>query len=161
MLIYLLRSSIARGQCARYTIAKAKQHWSVIGWVTKNWLSRAPSCFIRHVKPLVSDVFAVVSTHPSALGPRGGLYILLFIIASTFSFWVNHKEGLCPSSRDINRLMMMIMMIIFKLRMLIYLCMYISYLYVRNIKMIHLWNVLVGAYYTLHRISNHAIYEGC
>jgi hypothetical protein len=27
-----------------------------------------------------------------------------------FSLWVIHKEGLCPSSGDINRLMMMMMM---------------------------------------------------
>jgi hypothetical protein len=26
-----------------------------------------------------------------------------------FSLWVIHKEGLCPSSGDINRLMMMMM----------------------------------------------------
>jgi pleckstrin homology domain-containing family H len=29
-----------------------------------------------------------------------------------FSLWVIHKEGLCPGSRDNNRLMMMMMMII-------------------------------------------------
>jgi hypothetical protein len=82
------------GQCARRTIAEAKQHWPVIGWVTKNLLSRAPPCFGRHVKPLVLTVFAVVSTHQSALsyGP--------------FSLWVIYNEGLCPSSGDINRLMM-------------------------------------------------------
>jgi hypothetical protein len=42
-----------------YAIAEVKQRWSVIGWVTKNLLSRASR--------------AVVSTHQSALGPRGGL----------------------------------------------------------------------------------------
>jgi hypothetical protein len=31
---------------------------------------------------------------------------------SPFSLWVIHKESLCPSSRDINRLMMMMMMIL-------------------------------------------------
>jgi hypothetical protein len=30
-------------------------------------------CFGRHVKPLVPGAFAVVSTHQSALGPRGEL----------------------------------------------------------------------------------------
>jgi hypothetical protein len=30
-----------------------------------------------------------------------------------FSLWLIHKEGLCPSSGDINRLMMMMMMILF------------------------------------------------
>jgi hypothetical protein len=29
----------------RRAIAEVKQHWSVIGWVTKNLLSRAPPCF--------------------------------------------------------------------------------------------------------------------
>ncbi|RVE42480.1 hypothetical protein evm_012876 [Chilo suppressalis] len=55
-------------------IVEVKQlsQWSVIGWVTKNLLSRAPPCFGRHVKPLVPAAFAVVSTHQSALGPRGG-----------------------------------------------------------------------------------------
>jgi hypothetical protein len=54
-------------------IAEVKQNWSVIGWVTKILLSRAPLCFVRHVKLLVPTAFAVVSTHQSALGPRGGL----------------------------------------------------------------------------------------
>ncbi|CAH0397353.1 unnamed protein product [Chilo suppressalis] len=35
-------------------------------------LSRASPCFGRHVKPLVPAASAVVSTHQSALGPRGG-----------------------------------------------------------------------------------------
>jgi hypothetical protein len=51
-------------------------------------LFRAPPCFGRRVKPLVPAAFAVVSTHQPALGPRGGF------------------EGLCPSSGDINVLMM-------------------------------------------------------
>jgi glycine/serine hydroxymethyltransferase len=63
--------------------------------------SNDPLCFGRHVKPFVPAVFAIVSTHQSALGPRGGL--LLFL-------WVIHKEGLCRSSGDINGLMMMMMM---------------------------------------------------
>jgi hypothetical protein len=44
-------------------IAEVKQRWSVIGWVTKNLLSRAPPCFGRHVKPLVPATIAVVSSH--------------------------------------------------------------------------------------------------
>jgi hypothetical protein len=35
----------------RLTIADAKQHWSVIGRVTKNLLSRDPLCFRKLVKP--------------------------------------------------------------------------------------------------------------
>jgi hypothetical protein len=49
-------------------ITETKQHWSVIGWVTKNFSS---SSVLRHVKPLVPVEFVVVSTHQSALGPRG------------------------------------------------------------------------------------------
>jgi hypothetical protein len=55
-------------------IAEAKQHWSFIGWVTKNLISRAPPCFGWHVNPLVPAEFAVFSTHQSTLGPRCGLW---------------------------------------------------------------------------------------
>jgi hypothetical protein len=58
----------------RRAIAEVKQRRSVIGWVTKNLLSRAPPCFGRHVKPLVLVAFAVVNTHQPTLGPRGGLW---------------------------------------------------------------------------------------
>jgi hypothetical protein len=61
----------------RHAIAEVKQCWSVIRWLTKNLLSRAPLCFGRHVKRLVQDAFAVVSTHQSALGRRGGLWPVL------------------------------------------------------------------------------------
>jgi hypothetical protein len=51
----------------RRAIAEAKQRSqrSVIGWVKKKLLSRAPPCFGRHVKPLVPAAFTVVSTHSS------------------------------------------------------------------------------------------------
>jgi hypothetical protein len=62
----------------RRAIAEVTQRWSVIGWVAKNLLSRAPPCFGRHVKPLVPGAFAVV-THQPALGPRGGLWPLCVI----------------------------------------------------------------------------------
>jgi hypothetical protein len=48
---------------------------SNIGYV----LSRAPPCFERHVKPLVPAVFAVVSTHETALGPCGELWPVLLV----------------------------------------------------------------------------------
>jgi hypothetical protein len=73
--------------------------WPVLGWVTRNLLSRAPPCFGRHVKPLVPAAFAFVSTHNSH-GARVVGY-------GPFSLSVIHKEGLWPSSGDINRLMMM------------------------------------------------------
>jgi hypothetical protein len=98
----------------RRAIAEVKQRWSVIGWVTKNVLSRAPQCFGRHAKPLVPAAFAVVSTHQSKLGPRGRLWPVflmcnpyLFSLYVPFSLCVIHKEGLCPSSGGINELMMM------------------------------------------------------
>jgi hypothetical protein len=55
------------------------------------FLSRAPSCFGRHVKALVPAAFAVVSTQQSA-------------------WWVMARSlyGLCPSSGGINRLMMIL-----------------------------------------------------
>jgi hypothetical protein len=84
-----------RSVCSPY-FAKAKQHWSVIGWVTKNVLSRAP-CFGRHVKPLVQlYLHSLAPTNPRWARVVGyGL----------FSLWVIHKEDLCPSSEDINMLM--------------------------------------------------------
>jgi hypothetical protein len=63
----------------RRAIAEVKQRWSDIGWVTKNLLSRASPCFGRHVKPLVLAASATVSTHQSALGPRGRLLPVLLI----------------------------------------------------------------------------------
>jgi hypothetical protein len=58
-----------------------------------NELNYANPCFGRHVWPLALAVFAVISTHHWAYGP--------------FSFQVMHKEVLCPSNGDINRLMIM------------------------------------------------------
>jgi hypothetical protein len=63
----------------RRAIAEVKQRWSVIGWVTKNLLSRGPPCFGWYVKPLMPVAFAVVSTHQPALGPHGGLWNVLLI----------------------------------------------------------------------------------
>jgi hypothetical protein len=41
--------------------------------LTKPYHLERLRCFGRHVKPLVPAAFTVVSTHQSALGPRGGL----------------------------------------------------------------------------------------
>jgi hypothetical protein len=82
----------------RRAILEVKQPWSVIGWVTKNLLFPAPPSFARHIKPL--DPAAVVST-PINLHWAG------VVGYGLFSLCVIHKEGLCPSSGDINRLMMM------------------------------------------------------
>jgi hypothetical protein len=63
----------------RRAVPEVKQSWSVIGWVTKNLLYRAPPCLGRHVKSLVPAAFAVVSTYQPALGPRGGLWPVLLM----------------------------------------------------------------------------------
>jgi hypothetical protein len=68
-----------------------KQRWLVIGWVAKNLLCRDSPCFGRHVKPLAP------TNPPWARVVGYGPFIL----------WVIHKEGLCPSSVNINMLMMM------------------------------------------------------
>jgi hypothetical protein len=78
----------------RRAIAEVKQRWSVIGCVTKNVLSRTPPCFGRHVKPLVPVAFALDPHWPRVVG------------YGPFSLCVIHKEGLCPSSGGINKLMM-------------------------------------------------------
>jgi hypothetical protein len=56
-------------------------------------------CFGRHVKQLAPAPFAVVSTHQPALGLRGGSCPVLLMC-------VIHSQGLCLSSGDIDRLMM-------------------------------------------------------
>jgi hypothetical protein len=86
-------------QCTGRVIAEAKQNWSIIGWVTKNLLSRAPVFFGSHVNPLVPVAFAVVGTHQSALCPRGGLMLVLFVS--------NPQERPLPQQWRHNRLMMM------------------------------------------------------
>ncbi|RVE52739.1 hypothetical protein evm_002612 [Chilo suppressalis] len=48
---------------------KQLSQWSVIGWVTESLLFRVPTCFRRHVKPLVLAASAVVSP-PIRTGPR-------------------------------------------------------------------------------------------
>jgi hypothetical protein len=63
----------------RRAIATVQQRWSVIDWVTKNLLSRTPPCFGRHVKPLVSAAFVVVSNNQPAQAPRGGLWPVLLM----------------------------------------------------------------------------------
>jgi hypothetical protein len=76
-------------------IAEVKQRWSVIGWMTKNLLSR--------VKSLVPAAFAVVSNpHWASVVGYG-----------PFSLCVIHKEGMCWGRGDINRLLIKITYIMF------------------------------------------------
>jgi hypothetical protein len=79
----------------RRAIAEVKHRWLVIEWVTKYLLSEAPTCFGRHIKPLVLAAFAIHT---------GRLWSVTLSVV--------HKEGLCSSSGDFNRLPMMIMMIL-------------------------------------------------
>jgi hypothetical protein len=57
------------------------------------------TCFGRQVKLLIPAAYAVVGT-ANPHWARGGGY-------SPFSLCVIHNEGLCPSSGNINRLMIM------------------------------------------------------
>jgi hypothetical protein len=64
---------------AQRSVRFGVRRWSVIGWVTKNLLSRVSLCFGRHVKPMAPAAFVVVSTHQPALGPRGELSPVLLV----------------------------------------------------------------------------------
>jgi hypothetical protein len=59
-----------------------------MGWVTKGTLSRWSRLHLQSLAHTNPHWARVVGYGP-------------------FSLWLIHKEGLCPSSRDINRLMMM------------------------------------------------------
>jgi hypothetical protein len=63
---------------------EAKQRWSVIGWVTKNVLSRAPPCFGRHVKPLVPAALQSLAPTPA----RGGVFLTEDININSFNFFL-------------------------------------------------------------------------
>jgi hypothetical protein len=91
------RDSPAVGALRR-AIAEVKQRWSVIRWMTKNILSRAPPCFegtLSHWSRL----------HLQSLAPTNP-YWARVVGYDPFSLCVIHKEGLWLSS-GISRLMMM------------------------------------------------------
>jgi hypothetical protein len=129
---------LGRGLFARHAIAERQRlQRPVIRWVTKILLSRALPCFRRHVKPLVPAAFTVVSTHQSALGlssssssvhysPLQASPISRRLARSSatriqhevhvvdycpLSLRVIYKEGLYPSSGNINMLMVIIIII--------------------------------------------------
>jgi hypothetical protein len=89
----------SRGQCAQHMIVEAKQGRSVIGWVTKNLLS----VLLRASEGTVSSWSQL---HLQSLAPTNPQWARV-VGYDPFSLWVIHKKGLCPSSGDINRLMMM------------------------------------------------------
>jgi hypothetical protein len=86
----------------RRKIAEVKQRLQLVGhWMSgQNLLPGIPPCFRRHVRPLILAVFAVVNTHHCTRVMGYGPFSLCEI----------HKEGLCHSSGDINRLVMMILL---------------------------------------------------
>jgi hypothetical protein len=63
----------------------------------QKFIISSSSVLRKAVKPLIPAAFAVVSTHHPALVRVVGF--------GPFSLSVIHKEGLCPSSGDIIRLM--------------------------------------------------------
>jgi hypothetical protein len=67
-----------------------------------------PPCFGRHVKSLVPDAFAVVSTHQPALGPRGLWLVLLWS-----SLELESIREACALAVKIKRLMMIMYIIRF------------------------------------------------
>jgi hypothetical protein len=76
-------------------IVEVKQRWSVIGWellrASEGTLSRRSWLYLQSLAPTNLHWSLVVGYGP-------------------YSLCVIHKEGLCLSSGDINRLMMMLMM---------------------------------------------------
>jgi hypothetical protein len=86
----LSRRSIDCGQRARFAFVEVKQRTQMLVF---QFLHASYGTL------LVAAAFAVVIIHQSALRLRGG--------HGPFSSCVIHKEDLCPSSGDINRLMIM------------------------------------------------------
>ncbi|RVE39817.1 hypothetical protein evm_015533 [Chilo suppressalis] len=73
LLLYKLLSVLTRLVHSHVPMYVSTPSRSVIGWVTKKLLSRAPPCFARQVRLLVPAGSAVVSTDASIrTGPRGG-----------------------------------------------------------------------------------------
>jgi hypothetical protein len=89
------------GQCARRAIAEAKHRsqWPVLGWVTKK---------IYHLELLRASEGTLSRwsrRHLHSLTPTNPHWARV-VGYGPLPLWVIHKEGLCPSSGDINRLMM-------------------------------------------------------
>jgi hypothetical protein len=64
------------------------------------------TCFGRHVKPSRLHLLSLAPTNPHWVRVVGYGPVTLCVI---------HREGLCPSSGDINQLMMMMMMWTFRM----------------------------------------------
>jgi hypothetical protein len=84
----------------RRAIVEVKQRWSVTGWMTKYLLS-----LLRASKGMFSRWSRL---HLQSLAPTNPHWARV-VCCVPFSLCVIHKEGLCHSCGDINRLMMMMM----------------------------------------------------
>jgi hypothetical protein len=84
-------------RCARRAIVEGKQRWSVIGWITKMYyltLLRASEGTLSRWSRLHLQLLAPTNPHWARVKVYGPYYLCVI-----------HKEGLYPSSGDINRLM--------------------------------------------------------
>jgi hypothetical protein len=80
-------------------IAEVKQHWSVIGWLTKTY-------YLELFRASEGALSRWTRLHLQSLAPTNPLWARVMGYGP-FSLCVIHKEGLWPSSGDINRLTMM------------------------------------------------------
>jgi hypothetical protein len=89
------------GQCARRAIAEAKHRsqWPVLGLVTKIY-------YLELLRASEGTLSRWSRVHLQSLAPANPHWARV-VGYGPFSLWLFHKEGLCPSSGDINRLMMM------------------------------------------------------
>jgi hypothetical protein len=79
-------------------IAEVKQRWSVIGWVTKNY-------YLELLLASEGTLSRWSQLHLQSLAPTKPHWA--HVVGYGPFLCVIHKEGLCPTSGDINRLMMM------------------------------------------------------
>jgi hypothetical protein len=91
------------GQCVRRAIAEAKHRSQrpVLGWVTKIY-------YLEFLRASEGSLSRWSRLHLRSLAPTNPHWAR---VVGYGPLWVIHKEGLCPSSGGINRLMMMMMMI--------------------------------------------------
>jgi hypothetical protein len=85
----------------RRAIAEVNQRWSVIGWVTKKY-------YLELLRALEGSLSRWSWLHLQSLAPTSP-HRARMVSYGPFSLCVIHKEGLCPSSGDINRLMMILL----------------------------------------------------
>jgi hypothetical protein len=90
------------GQCARRAIAESKHRSQWLGWVTKIY-------YLELLRASEGTLSRWSRLHLQSLAPTNP-YWARVVGYGPFSLWLIHNEGLCPSSGDINRLMMMMMM---------------------------------------------------